>query len=166
MCIGAGGAGRALAYGALARGAAKVVIVNRTGGRAEELAAEIGRGRAADVCGISMESFLSGSDENGYDVMINTTSVGMHPHEDETPVAARKLKLKLKLEKKALVFDAIYNPLETRLLREAKNMGCTTVSGLEMFVGQGGEQFRLWHGTAAPLEVMRGVVLDALSKNN
>ncbi len=153
ICIGAGGAGRALVFGALSRGAREVVIVNRSGHKAIALAKDIDPQRAS---GISQEEFNRNSDTD-FDVVMNTTSVGMHPNIDETPIPRSKL------TNKPLVFDAVYNPLETRLLHDASEIGCTTVSGLEMFVGQGAEQFRNWHpGYEPSLEVMRNVVLRSL----
>ena len=62
------------------------------------------------------------------------------------------------------VFDIVYNPLRTRLLREAEAKGCRTVPGVEMFLWQAAAQFELWTGTEAPLETMRRVVLDALEE--
>ena len=64
-----------------------------------------------------------------------------------------------------IVFDTIYNPVETRLLRDARDIGCQTISGLEMFVRQAAEQFRLWTDLDAPLDVFRSVLADRLSKN-
>jgi 3-dehydroquinate dehydratase / shikimate dehydrogenase len=63
---------------------------------------------------------------------------------------------------KPLVFDAVYNPLETRLLREAAEAGCRTVNGLEMFVGQAAKQFEFFTGAAPPIDVMCTVVRDSL----
>jgi len=63
-----------------------------------------------------------------------------------------------------VVMDAIYNPLETKLLKTARSRGCRTISGLEMFIHQGAEQFRLWTGSNPPLDIMRSAVLKKLSK--
>lgn len=65
---------------------------------------------------------------------------------------------------KPLVFDAVYTPLETKLLREAAAVGCRTVNGLDMFVGQAAEQFRLFTGEEAPVELMRSTVLESLER--
>ena len=62
-----------------------------------------------------------------------------------------------------VVYDAVYNPLETRLIREAREAGCRTVAGIDHFVRQAVEQFELWTGAAAPVETMRRVVVDALT---
>ncbi|KAK4855366.1 hypothetical protein QYF36_006495 [Acer negundo] len=141
VVIGAGGAGKALAYGAKEKGA-RVVIANRTYDRARELADTIG----ADALSLSdLDNF---GPEDGM-VLANTTSIGMQPKIDETPVSKNALRNYL------LVFDAVYTPKITRLLREAKESGATTVSGLEMFIGQAYEQFERFTGLPAPKELFR-----------
>ena len=82
----------------------------------------------------------------------------MHPLEEETPVPATAL------SGYSLVFDAVYTPLETRLLREAAAAGCAVVTGEKMFVGQAADQFKLFTGKEAPVELMREVVLESLKK--
>ncbi|KAL0699390.1 hypothetical protein Bca4012_055512 [Brassica carinata] len=139
VVIGAGGAGKALAYGAKEKGA-KVVIANRTYERALELAEAIG-GRALSLT--DLDNF------HPEDVMVlaNTTSMGMQPNVDETPISKHALK------HYALVFDAVYTPRITRLLREAEECGAITVSGSEMFVRQAYEQFEIFTGLPAPKEL-------------
>ncbi|GBG75557.1 hypothetical protein CBR_g20188 [Chara braunii] len=148
VVLGAGGAGKGLVYGAKTRGA-HVVIANRSHGRAVELA--IRQGAIAvplsEVCEDgAVERLLEKVRAQHSDlqdkepVLVNTTSVGMVPNVEETPVPVGALK------GYGLVFDAIYNPLETRLLREAKSVGATIVSGLEMFVRQANAQFNLFTG--------------------
>jgi shikimate dehydrogenase len=80
----------------------------------------------------------------------------MHPNTETTIATAEELHSNL------TVFDIVYNPLETRLLREAKTAGAKTISGLLMLVYQGAEAFRLWTGTEPPVELMKKAVLDAL----
>ncbi|MCX6799312.1 MAG: shikimate dehydrogenase, partial [Candidatus Diapherotrites archaeon] len=92
------------------------------------------------------------------DILVNATPVGMFPKVRESPVPKELLRGGL------VVFDAVYNPIETQLLRQAKEAGCVTVSGVEMFVEQGAQQFELWTGEKAPREIMKQVVLEALSK--
>ncbi|KAF3609855.1 hypothetical protein DY000_02051320 [Brassica cretica] len=139
VVIGAGGAGKAVAYGAKVKGA-KVVIANRTYERALEVAEAIG-GRAVSLA--DLENFHP---EEGM-VLANTTSVGMQPNVDETPISKHALK------HYALVFDAVYTPRVTRLLREAEECGAVTVSGSEMFVRQAYEQFEIFTGLPAPKEL-------------
>ena len=148
VVVGAGGAGRAIAFGAAHRGA-RVLIANRNDERAESLASTVG-GTA-----VAWSELQSGAVRG--DILANTTSLGMHPDVDSTPVPAAALK------NFQLVFDAVYNPLETKLLREARGSGATTVDGLQMFIGQAAEQFRLFTGNEAPVELMRSTVLASLT---
>ena len=91
------------------------------------------------------------------EVVINCTPVGMYPKIKESPVP------KDVLRKGLLVFDVVYNPLHTKLLTEAKSMGCDTISGIEMFINQAVVQFELWTGAKAPEEIMRAVILEQVS---
>jgi shikimate dehydrogenase len=143
--IGAGGAARAVGFGVRSEGAS-VTIINRTHEKGKDLADELN----GLFC--SPEDFES----SAFDILINTTSVGMAPHTDETPVPPQSL------EKGMVVMDIVYNPLRTRLLREAAERGCILVDGLAMFVYQGAFQLKLWTCMKAPIGVMRSEVLKAL----
>jgi shikimate dehydrogenase len=92
------------------------------------------------------------------DILINSTTVGMYPHTDESIATADQMHSEL------TVFDIVYNPLETRLLREAKTAGATTVNGVMMLIYQGAEAFRIWNGIEPPIDVMKKAVMGALSK--
>ncbi|KPJ63427.1 MAG: hypothetical protein AMS15_00265 [Planctomycetes bacterium DG_23] len=147
VVLGAGGAARAIAFG-LRQCGAKTTILNRTVKRAKRLAEEVGAqwGPLSDASKVEM------------DILVNATSVGMYPEVDETPVDKEVFRPGL------VVFDMIYNPLEARLLREAKDAGCKCVSGLDMFVEQAKEQFELWTGKKAPTDLMRQIVLERLGE--
>jgi 3-dehydroquinate dehydratase/shikimate dehydrogenase len=147
LLVGAGGAGRALAYG-LAEEIRELTIANRTVSRAQRLAEEVG----ADYCGLNE---MKGRRP---DILINTTSVGMHPNVEDIPVPPSILREGM------VVFDAVYNPIETRLLREAKEAGCVTASGFEWFVAQAAAQFETWTDLPAPRQVMAQVVRGELEK--
>ena len=147
VVLGAGGAARAIAFGLVDRGA-DVSVCNRTVSRAETLAGELG-------CAFGG---LDDVKEIDFDILVNTTPLGMHPDVDASPIAAEDLR------ENAVVFDTIYNPLETKLLKDAKARGCRTLDGLSMFVGQGAAQFRLWTGRDAPVDIMRNVCLQRLGK--
>jgi shikimate dehydrogenase len=82
----------------------------------------------------------------------------MHPHDEKSIVSSGALKPGM------VVMDIVYNPIETTLLRAAKDRGCVTINGLGMFIRQGAEQFRLWTGLEAPIAVMKRVVEKALRK--
>jgi shikimate dehydrogenase len=143
--IGAGGAARAIGFG-LAFSGGQVTIFNRSHATGESL--------AADLNG----EFLPLSDwqPDRYEILINTTPVGMYPDNGTTPLP------KQNLSKELIVMDIVYNPLKTRLLKEAEAQGCRTVSGMTMFVFQAALQFELWTGEKAPVDVMRQSALAAL----
>ncbi|KAH9552617.1 hypothetical protein CY35_09G075800 [Sphagnum magellanicum] len=147
VVIGAGGAGKALAFGARERGA-RVVIANRNFGRAKELAAAVG-GEA-----IQLEKLSEFRPETGM-VLANSTSIGMQPDIDQSPIP------KDALSAYCLVFDAVYTPRTTKLLREAAEVGAAVVSGMEMFIRQAYGQFELFTGQPAPKELMREIVMAA-----
>jgi 3-dehydroquinate dehydratase / shikimate dehydrogenase len=135
--IGAGGSARAICNGLSHRGA-DVTIYARDLKKAQPLVDEF-KARAA-----LLESF-----KGEVDVVINCTPIGMRDHsEGRSPIKAETL------EGLKLVYDLIYTPEETALLREAKQAGCQTLGGLAMLVGQAAEQFRLWTGLETPVDVM------------
>ncbi|KAK4266477.1 hypothetical protein QN277_027390 [Acacia crassicarpa] len=146
VVIGAGGAGKALAYGAKEKGA-RVVIANRTYDRARELADMIG-GEA-----VALADLDNYHPEDGM-ILANTTSIGMQPKVDETPISKHALKYY------SLVFDAVYTPKMTRLLTEAEESGASIVTGLEMFLGQAYEQYEKFSGLPAPKELFRKILAD------
>jgi len=146
--LGAGGTGRT-AVAALAHYGATVVIYNRTREKADALAAEF-NGKSGKVVSAAMEKLC----DSCCQIYLNTTSVGMHPNVEESPFGEEPPRLSAE----HLVFDSIYNPIETKLLRQAREQGAKTVSGVEMFVRQAAGQFEAWTGTAAPTTLMRGVV--------
>ena len=143
--LGAGGAARAAAYGVTKRGA-KLHIYNRTLEKAEELSKAFG-GRCF--------SFDMIENVKNADIIINSTSVGMRPNENETPLSKKFF------TDKQVVLDAVYMPYETLLLKEAKEQGATVVHGTEMFLEQAAAQFKLYSGMDAPLDTMRKALLEA-----
>jgi shikimate dehydrogenase len=154
VVAGAGGAARAIAF-QLAADGAEIIVINRTEGRAIEL--------AQDISATALPGKVEGRGLSGLktllqdaDVLINTTTLGMHPNADTTIATAEELHSGL------TVFDIVYNPLETRLLKEAKASGAKPVSGVSMLVYQGAEAFRLWTGIEPPVELMKKTVLEAL----
>lgn len=143
--LGAGGAARAIAFGLREKGA-DPVIVNRTLSKAQALASEL----KCRFGGIELMDKLS------FDLVINATSVGMYPQVHETPVRKELLK-------NVLVFDTVYNPLRTRLIRAAEENGCPAITGLAMFINQAALQFEIWTGEQAPLDLMQKVATEVLS---
>ncbi|OHB94838.1 MAG: hypothetical protein A3I59_01835 [Planctomycetes bacterium RIFCSPLOWO2_02_FULL_50_16] len=144
--VGAGGAARAVAFGLKQKGA-EITIVNRTESRAKKLARDL-------KCHYKRFSEL---DKLDTEILVNCTSVGMHPNVDDIPVPINTLGPGM------LVFDAVYNPPETRLLREAAARGCRTLDGVKMFVLQAAQQFELWTGRPAPLEHLERIVRTKLA---
>lgn len=147
--LGAGGVSRAIAFAMAERGA-RVLIANRGHERAQELAAEVG----AEAC------TLDAAPARPFDVLINGTSVGMEQKdkaaalESPWPRAAHR--------PDTVVFDTVYTPLETALIKEAQMAGATTVCGLSMFIGQALGQFSRWTGREAPEGLLTRLALERL----
>jgi 3-dehydroquinate dehydratase/shikimate dehydrogenase len=137
LVLGAGGVARAIMYGLQRRGA-KTTIASRTKSRAQFLADNFG-GRCVEWS----------ARHAPMDIIVNCTPVGMHPNVDETPFNKSHLKPQM------VVFDTVYNPESTLLLKEAKSHGCRIVSGVDMFIKQAALQYMLFTGKEAPEALMR-----------
>jgi len=146
LVIGAGGAARAVVFG-LMKEKASVTITNRTVEKAAQLAREFGCKERRNIDSHFIDS---------QDIIINTTSVGMHPHENESPIDTEGIR------KGQVLMDIVYAPHETELLKQGKNRGATIIHGIEMLLFQGTEQFELYTGVKAPIEVMRKTLATAL----
>jgi 3-dehydroquinate dehydratase/shikimate dehydrogenase len=165
--LGAGGTGRT-AVAALVDAGARVSIFNRTFERAAQLAREFGSrdegsNEAADRASTSGEVIARPWSElaaHRARVWINTTSLGMSPEVEGSPFADGMPAM----DASTVVFDCVYNPMETRLLREARDAGTRVVSGDVMFLRQAERQFEAWTGEKAPREVMRSALLLAMQK--
>ena len=144
--LGAGGAARAAVFGLVGQGA-EVFVVNRTHETAVALA------KQAKAKALKHEQFA----KSRFDVLINTTPCGMAGNKQALPIEEDELNA-------GLVFDMVYNPLETPLLKLAKELGIPAISGLEMFVQQGARQFEIWTGKPAPEAEMLRVVELALRR--
>ncbi len=149
LVLGAGGAARAIAFGLRQRGAT-VNITSRTTERAEELARSVGGG------------VVPWNDRYGARpaIIVNTTPVGMHPNIDETPFDRQHLRREM------VVFDTVYNPETTLLIKGAREVGCKTITGVDMFVRQAAYQYKLFTGRDANREVMQKAVQKAISAVN
>jgi len=170
LLIGAGGAARAVAAQIVLDGASQLTVAARSIEKAQELAQHLEQKapRAAlptehgsqprseqpraDAVDFSDVERVAAE----YDLIINTTPIGMHPNVEAVPFATSCLRAG------QLVSDLIYNPRETQLLREAEARGCQTSGGLGMFIHQGAHAFRLWTGHDAPTDVMRETVESCL----
>jgi 3-dehydroquinate dehydratase/shikimate dehydrogenase len=148
LVVGAGGASRAIAIGAMQAGA-KVTITNRTVSKGKTVADELG------IPFISLEDILL-FETLPYQVIMNTTSVGMVPHIEESPLPG------IQFLPNQVVFDAIYNPHKTKLILNAEIDGAFCITGREMFVKQGALQFERWTGKKAPLDLFRNILNEKL----
>jgi 3-dehydroquinate dehydratase / shikimate dehydrogenase len=146
LLLGAGGVARAIGRGIISHGGV-LMISNRTKARAEQLAREF-------------ECLMVEWQNRGSvfaDVLINCTSVGMHPKLDDTPFAENWM------HEGMVVFDTIYNPERTLLIKQARERGCKTITGVDMFVRQAARQFELFTGRTAPVDVMRETLRRGIS---
>ncbi len=138
LVLGAGGAARALVFGLCRRGA-DVAVASRTLARAEQLAKDL---QCRAIPWENRHKFKA-------DVIVNATPIGMHPNMDETPFEPHHLR------PNTVVFDSVYNPERTLLLKEAVQRNCKPVSGIEMFVGQAALQFQRFTGMNPPIDAMQ-----------
>lgn len=146
LIIGSGGTAKAIGHGIVKKGGNLTVTYNRNKARGEELAKELN-------CNVLSSREAQ---EKEYEILINCSPVGMTPNVNESPFPSRRLQAGM------TIFDSVYNPMETKLIREAKSAGCKTISGLELFINQAVDQFELWTGRTAPTSAMRQVVLEKL----
>lgn len=152
LLLGAGGAARAIAFTLVNEGA-NVTVANRTPERAISLAKEVGKVRKINAAGLSnLKSLVQNAD-----ILINSTAIGMFPKVSETLVTSDMM------HRDIVIFDIVYNPLNTRLLQEAKKAGVKTIDGVMMLVHQGAEAFKIWTGKNAPLDVMEKAVREKLA---
>ncbi|MBI1368273.1 MAG: type I 3-dehydroquinate dehydratase [Planctomycetes bacterium] len=154
--IGAGGAARAIVAG-FAHYGATIVVYNRTLDKATELAEQF-NGQTGQVVAAPMANLSKSCCR----ILINCTPLGMHPNVDASPIT--DWPDKASADEGTVVFDTIYNPRQTKLLREASARGCVTISGIEMFIRQAAAQFEQWTKRAAPTEVFRRVIEERLTK--
>jgi 3-dehydroquinate dehydratase/shikimate dehydrogenase len=146
LMLGCGGVARAIGFGLVNCGAA-LTVCNRTHARAVELASHLG----------CQQTSWENRGAQFADILINCTSVGMHPDLDSSPFAENWLREGM------VVFDTVYNPEQTLLLKQAKLRKCKTVSGIEMFVRQAAVQFQKFTDQPAPIELMRTTIKRAIS---
>lgn len=157
--IGAGGAARAVATAVGRAGAASLAILNRTVAKAEELAATVQRLTGLQTVALPLNSRQAQEAVEAAEIVVDSTSVGMHPHSDVPPVIPAEW-----FHSGQVVCDLTYNPRDTVLLKAARSRGAVTVDGTGMLVHQGAIAFEIWTGQPAPVEVMRRALLDALDE--
>jgi shikimate dehydrogenase len=149
LVLGAGGAGRVAALRLAAAGVAELFLVNRTAAKVEQLAIEIPKQ-------LKNAKVQIGYPKDHVDLVLNATSLGLNSQEP-LPLDTSEFRL----SKAAAVYDMIYRPAETPLLKAAKAAGCRVANGIGMLLHQGAQSLELWSGMKAPITIMR----DALLKN-
>ena len=145
VIFGAGGASHAIAYGLKEKGGI-FTILDKTLQKSQELA-----------CKFKSEYGMSSAHSiTKYDIIINATPLGMYPNTDTSILEAKDL------ASHQIVYDIVYNPLNTKLIQEAQKVGCQVVTGEKMFLYQGVKQFEIWTGKEAPVEAMEKALMDKL----
>jgi len=155
--LGASGAARAVVYAlASAREVRCVTVFNRTVRKAEDLAREMSAATGTPVAGrpLTIEALREELPECG--LLVNATSVGMHPDVEASPLPDPSV-----LHPDLVVYDAVFNPSETMLMRQAFSVGCRAYNGLDMLLHQGARSFEIWTGISAPVDVMREALYEA-----
>ena len=147
VILGAGGAAKAIAVECALAGAASVTICNRTHKRAEELSEVITSNTNAESSAVLLTTGMSVPEDT--DILINATSIGLHPDSDRKPDINYD-----SITASMVVTDVVFNPAETLFLKEAAKRGAKTITGLGMLACQGALNFTLWTGVDAPLDVM------------
>jgi shikimate dehydrogenase len=155
VILGAGGAAKAVAFALLEKGT-KVYIHNRSLERATELSRQLETNFKVKVGTFPLEKESLKKSLESADLLINTTSVGMSPEANVTPIPSELLRAGL------VVFDVVYNPLKTRLLREGEAAGATTISGIDMLVMQGASAFEKFTAQKAPVDLMKEQAIKSL----
>ncbi|EJS59156.1 shikimate dehydrogenase [Bacillus cereus] len=152
LLLGAGGASRAIYFSLADVGVKAIDIANRTRDKAENLVA----GCLANVNSHALSLEQAAKAQGEYDIIIQTTTIGMHPHVEHTPLEIRSLK------KGAIVSDIIYNPFETKILGDAKEQGAIIQNGIDMFVYQGALAFEMWTECVPNIDRMKQLVMREL----
>ena len=157
VVAGAGGASRAISFYLAKYGVGSLTILNRNVDKAQGLASDV---LGSDLIGkVNADSI---SEINDYlkdaDILVDTTPLGMDPHIDDEPIAKAE-----NMHEDLVVFDAVYNPNETVLLKEAIKAGAKPVYGIKMLLYQGAESFKIWTGEDAPIDVMEKALRDTLN---
>ncbi|MGB5913200.1 MAG: shikimate dehydrogenase [Promethearchaeia archaeon] len=155
VVIGAGGATKAVLY-SLASDTNKITIINRSEDRAKILVSEMNSKIDINIESKRYSEIILKEEISNADILINATPVGMFPTIDISPVSKKILHSDL------FVFDLIYNPLETQLIKDSKEIGCQTLSGLDMLVNQGALAFEWWTNRKPNLELMKLKIIKYL----
>ena len=157
VVAGAGGASRAISFYIAKYGAESLTILNRNQAKAESLASDVSdSGLIGEVAYDSINAI--GNYMEGADVLIDTTPLGMHPNISDEPIVKADM-----MDEDLVVFDAVYNPNETVLIKEAIKANAKPVYGIKMLLYQGAESFKIWTGKTAPVDVMEKALRNTLN---
>jgi len=159
LILGAGGTARAISFVMALGGVGELIILNRTRGRGEELAKEINQRFSTRVIADDLSVVKEASKDA--DIIINCTSLGMSGGQREKTLITEGM-----LRPDQAVMDVVYNPLETRLLEEARKVGATTIRGIDMLVYQAAINFKRWTGRGAPVALMKKTLIERLSNRD
>ena len=157
IIIGAGGAAKAVSY-SLGEELEQLLIFNRTKSRAIQLAKDLAEKANVNASGKEFKEGILKKEIQSTDLLINTTPIGMYPNINASPVPLELLHDQL------FVFDIIYNPLETKMIKYAKEVGCKFLGGLEMLVNQGALTFEWWTKKVPNKDLMKNIVTEFLGK--
>ena len=157
VVAGAGGASRAISFYLAKYGVESLTILNRNVSKAQALAEDVLK---SDLIGNVNADSISEINTclKDADILVDTTPLGMDPHIDDEPIATAE-----DMHEDLVVFDAVYNPNETVLLKEAIKAGAKPVYGIKMLLYQGAESFKIWTGVDAPIDVMEKALRDTLN---
>ena len=157
VVAGAGGASRAISFYIAKYGAESLTILNRNEVKAESLASDVSdSGLIGEVASDSINAI--GNYMESADVLIDTTPLGMHPNINDEPIVKADM-----MDEDLVVFDAVYNPNETVLIKEAIKANAKPVYGIKMLLYQGAESFKIWTGKTAPVDVMEKALRNTLN---
>jgi shikimate dehydrogenase len=156
LLLGAGGAAKAIAF-SLTPEVGELIILNRATEKATKLAEALRQISNKKIVTGSLSKDVISQNMADSDLLINATSVGMHPAADQSVVSPQSLRSAL------TVMDIVYNPIETKLAKDAKAAGAKVISGVEMLIHQGAASFKIFTGKSAPIAVMRKAALNKLT---
>ncbi|AOT70497.1 shikimate dehydrogenase [Geosporobacter ferrireducens] len=156
VMVGAGGAARSVAIQLALDGAAELIIMNRSIEPAEEICNTI-RANISNckVEALELSNNILKQKLQEADMLINSTPLGMHPHEDKSIIPDPEM-----LHPKLIVSDLIYDPVKTKLLEMAEQVGCKTINGLGMMIWQGALAFKIWTGVEMPTDYIKEIIFS------
>jgi shikimate dehydrogenase len=157
LLLGSGGAAKAVSY-ALIQKISKLTILNRTKPKATELANKLKKESEIPIFAKKLEETTINDEIQNVDLVVNATPVGMYPSQQESILSSNMLHQDL------IVFDLIYNPLETKLIKDARKVGCKTINGLDMLISQGALAFEWWTDKKPNINLMKRKVIEFLSE--